>query len=111
MKKFSIERILIFMAMPLLLDIVAIILALIGMAGGSYSEGLISILFQIANWPSILFRLSPPDYLYAKLFDALYPKILIFNIITWGVVGVLSDVLIRKNREKNSLTENRNDEN
>ncbi len=74
----------------------AIAMGLHGMAGGGYSEGLIDILFRIANWPSLLLKLSPldkPDY---ALFDCLYPKILIFNIIAWSSIGILSDIIIRK---------------
>ena len=91
------------MAMPILLDIVSIVMALHGMAGGSYSEGLIGIFFKLANWPSILFKLSPFDRQDYALLDSLRPAIIILNIIGWGIVGILIDVYFSKNKQEDLL--------
>jgi hypothetical protein len=107
MKLFSIKQILIYIAIPIVLDSVAIIMGLHGMAGGSYSEVLIDILFKIANWPSMLFKLSPlnrPDY---ELFDCLYPKILIFNIILWNIIGLIGNIFIAKLKKVRYINEDK----
>jgi hypothetical protein len=106
-KNFNMKRMLIFIVMPILLDIVVIIMALHGMAGGAYSEGLINTLFKVANWPSILIKLSPfdrPDY---ALLDCITPKILIVNIIGWSIIGILVNIYFRKNQRENLLKEHK----
>ena len=95
------------MVTPIALDIVAIIMALHGMAGGAYmSEGFIDIIFEVANWPSILFKLSPFDRPGYGVFDCLYPKVLIFNIVVWGLIGLFANILITKLKRPINQTDN-----
>lgn len=96
MKHISIKLMFMGMAVPIVLDVVAIIMGLHGMAGGAYSEGLIDLLFKGANWPSILFRLTPFDHPGFNIFDCLNPKIIIFNIVVWGILGLFSNKLITR---------------
>jgi hypothetical protein len=99
-RQFRMKPMLIGMATPIALDVVAIVMALHGMAGGAYmSEGFIGILFKLANWPSISFKIPPFDYSDYKLFDCLYPKILVVNIVAWGILGIPGNFIVNKKQE------------
>jgi hypothetical protein len=96
--KIKIKAVIIAMITPVALDVIAIILALHGMAGGSYSERFISFVFQSANWPSILFKLSPFDQKEPAMSDCINPRVLIFNVVGWGLIGLIVGLAFGKKR-------------
>jgi len=91
------------MATPIALDVVAIVMALHGMAGGAYlSEGFIGLVFKLANWPSIIFKIPPLDHGNYELFDCLYPRILVLNIVVWGILGIPGNFNFDKHKHPNT---------
>jgi hypothetical protein len=99
-------KVIIALLIPIFFNIMALVLGLHGMAGGAYSESLISIFFFVGNWPSILLRIPPMDRMEFRLFDWLYPRIIIVNELFWGLVGVCYSFITEKQKEKRKNGEN-----
>ncbi len=98
------KPVIVFMILPIGLDIIALILALHGMAGGLISESLINFIFSLANWPSILFKVSPFDNINYEMFDSFYPRVIILNVFGWGLIGFIYCLLTegRKKHDESS---------
>lgn len=100
MNKIKIKPVIISMTIPFALDGIATLLALYGMVAGSINfDSLISIVFKLANWPSILFKISPFDQKEPALLDSFNIKVLVFNVVGWGLMGILYSCILKKRSE------------
>ena len=104
MKKIPIKPLLIGMAIPVLLNIIATVMALHGMAGGTYSDTAIGIVYTLANLPTVVMRIYP--YEISQTGERVYDmfgwydyRVFVVNIFIWSLIGLISYTLFSKYRK------------
>jgi hypothetical protein len=104
---FSWKLILLFLALPILMNIVNEVMELLNFNtfNGSPGDALIAnVAFHVGNWPSLLLKLYP--YVLTTEGEVVYevsgwikPVTFTINLIGWGLLGFVSSYAIRKSRQ------------
>jgi hypothetical protein len=103
---FSWKFILLFLSLPILMNIVNEVMELLHFntfSGSPGDEFIANVAFHVGNWPSLLLKLYP--YVLTTDGDVVYevsgwikPAALTINLIGWGLLGFITSYIIQKSK-------------